>query len=147
MNIAPIKNIFIALAASYALVFIILLGANLLVFRSPDPTKYLPVIGGAAFYAGAFICAFAAARLAGENSAGFVMGAAAGIIYIGVIFLISLCFEGERNFVVRLLLNTAAILTAVGGSAAGCFKRRKKLSPAKSRAKARRRFMNSRGGV
>lgn len=142
MNTMSLKNLLIAVAVAYALIFLLLIFANIALYRSPDPVSYTPVVACAAFYAGAFICGFIASKLHGEN--GTVYGLIAGIIYIGVIFIVSLFFKGERNFITRLLLNCAALLTALGGGFAGAFRRKVRISPEKSRENARRKYARGR---
>ena len=146
MNIKSVTNVLTATAISYVIVFALLFAADALSLGMDDPEKHLAILAYAIFYigaaAGGFICAKLFAARTGEIS-GVVSGTLAGLAYIGVIFLISLLFYGEKSFLVRLAINTSAVaVSALGGFLAKVkTPKAKKVSPKKSRDSIRKKYL------
>lgn len=139
MSIRQITNAMIATAAAYAAVFVLLLVLNLISYNSADPEQFLDIFACAAFFLGAAGCGFISAKT--SRSGGISAGVTAGIIYIGIIFLFSLLFDGERNFLWRLIINLFAVALAGAGGFFGGYKRPKKISPSKTRDAIRKKYL------
>jgi len=126
-----------AVVLAYAAVFLLLLGGNAFAVRQTDPMACLDIIAAAVFLSGAFLAGFLNARLGGG---GFPGGLAAGGVYIGLIGLFSLLVEGDSSLAERLLMNLGGLAMASLAGWLGNGRKKKKISPAKSRARVRRRL-------
>ncbi|MDD4774421.1 MAG: TIGR04086 family membrane protein [Eubacteriales bacterium] len=141
MNFRSVVNVMLATAIAYGALLILMLSANFIFLQSADPERYLGIFAYIAFYAGAVICGYINAKRA---SSGIGAGVAAGILYIAVIFLFSLLFEGERAIWERLIINIAAVAAAGGGGYLAANKKPKRISPAKNREAIRKKYMKKR---
>jgi putative membrane protein (TIGR04086 family) len=142
MSLKSVINVMFATAIAYVSVFILLLVMNLISFKNADPEQYINMFAYAAFFLGALLCGFINVKV--SASGGITAGIAAGLVYTGVIYMLSLLFKGERGFMERLVINIIAVAMAAAGGYIGAYKRPKKVSPAKSRASVRKKYLNKR---
>lgn len=142
MSLKSVINVMMATAIAYAALLILMLVINFISLQSADPEQYLGMFAYVAFYLGALICGFINAKVGA--SSGMTAGIAAGLVYIGVLYLVSLLFKGERGFIERLIINLTAVAAAGMGGYFGAYKKPKKVSPAKSREAVRKKYMTKR---
>lgn len=141
MSLRSVVNVMLATAIAYGALLLLMLSANFFFLRSADPERYLGIFAYIAFYAGAVICGYINAR---ASSSGMGAGAAAGFMYIAVIFLLSLLFDGERGLLERLIINIFAVAAAGAGGYLATAKKTKKISPSKSREAVRKKYLKKR---
>lgn len=137
MGMHSLMRLIKAVGIAYGAVFLLLLGGNAVALQQTDPMACLDIIAGTVFILGALLAGLLNARLGGG---GFPGGLAAGGVYIGFIGLFSLFVEGSDGLVMRLMMNTGALAASSLAGWMGTKHKPKKISPAKSRANARRRL-------
>jgi putative membrane protein (TIGR04086 family) len=140
MSLRSIVNVMFATAIAYVSVFILFMVMNFISYKNTDPEQYLNVFAYTAFFLGALLCGFIYVKIGAPN--GITSGLAAGLVYIGVLYMLSLLFKGERGFMERLVINIIAVAMAGTGGFIGAYKRPKKVSPSKTRDAVRKKYLN-----
>ncbi len=139
MGLKSVINVMMATAIAYACILVLMLFVNFIFLQSADPDKFITFFAYTAFYAGAFISGFIYSKTGTSGS--ITAGIIAGLVYIGILYLISLLFDGERDFITRLIINLIAVAVSGLGGYLGTYKKPKKISPAKNREAVRKRYM------
>lgn len=139
MEFKSVIKLIQAVGLAYAAVFLLLLAGNAVALSRQDPEAQFTLLVGSIFFLGAFLAGFLHARI---GSSGFLGGLLTGIVYITVIWMISLLFRSDTGIIRRLLYNAGAIAASLLGSWAGFPRKRKTVSSARRRARIRKKAVS-----
>lgn len=139
MEFKSVIKLIQAVGLAYAAVFLLLLAGNAVALSGQDPEAHLTLLVGIIFFIGAFFAGFLHARI---GNSGFLGGLLTGIVYITVIWMVSLLFRSDTGIVRRLLYNAGAIAASLLGSWTGFPRRKRNPSPAQRRARIRKKAVS-----
>lgn len=115
MNMHTLTGLMKAVALAYIAVFVLMAAMNAILCGTADPDALIVPMAYGAFLFGAAASGLAGAlltRSAGQPAA--LRGLIAGAVYLAVVFVISLFFEGDTPWLHKLLLYPAGLALAAG---------------------------------
>lgn len=144
MNINLFKNALKSVGISFAAAVILLFIFNFISYGNSDPDKFLIPFAYAALVLSTFICGFIASKL--ENEKKFVCTIISGVLFLFIIFALSLIFGGGEDnnktaaWLSLIMYITAGLSACLGGIAA----KPRKVSAAKVRKNIKNKYLSKR---